>query len=76
MVYIGRNLSDDLHYSRLQKADGALVLVLEMDALSSLARIFSIVDLAVFPLLIVPESADEIQGIVDVGEAEFNIESL
>lgn len=60
MVYIDRNISDDLHHSHLKEANGVLVLVLKMDALSSLARVLSIVDGAVFPLLIVPESTDKI----------------
>jgi hypothetical protein len=76
MVYVSRNPSDDSYHSRLKEANGALVLVFNMDALSSLARILSIVDVAVFPLLIVPESTDEIQGVVDVCEAELDIESL
>lgn len=76
MFYIGRNLPDDMHHSRLKEVDGVLVLVFEMNALSSLARILGIVDVAVFPLLICPESTDEAQGVVDVGEAELDIESL
>jgi len=60
----------------LKEADGALILVLEMDALSSLARILSIIDVAVFPFLIVSENTKEIQGIVNVREAEFDKESL
>jgi hypothetical protein len=47
-----------------------------MNALSSLAWILSIVDEAGLPILIGPKSTNKVQGVVDVGEAEFDIESL
>jgi hypothetical protein len=47
-----------------------------MNTLSNLTWILSVVDIAGLPIVIGPESPNEVQGIVDVGKAELDIESL
>lgn len=51
----------------------ALILVLEVHALSSLARISRITDSAVLPVLVVHELAFELKSVVDICEAELDV---
>lgn len=50
-----------------------LILVLVVNANSKLARIRSIRDGAMFPVLVVEKLALEVKSVVDVGEAELDV---
>jgi hypothetical protein len=55
---------------------GLLILVLVVDTLGELARIGSVADGAVLPLLVALELVAEVEGIVDVGETELDVRVL
>jgi hypothetical protein len=47
-----------------------------VETISSLARVRSIADSAVFPVLVVHKRALEVEGMIDVREAELDVEAL
>ena len=47
-----------------------------METTRSLARVGGVTDGAVFPVLVIHKRALEVEGMVDIGEAELDVEAL